>query len=126
MRNYPEWVISYWATISLGAAVVGMNAWWTGPEMEFGLADCGARALICDSERLDRVKPLLAGLRDGGRRHVIVVRSDGDLPTTRCTGRRPLPQQPIFRHLPMSRSIPRTMSASSTPPARPVAQRVPP
>jgi long-chain acyl-CoA synthetase len=31
MRNYPEWVVGYWATLSIGAAVVGMNAWWTGP-----------------------------------------------------------------------------------------------
>src|SRR5687768_4774442 len=29
MRNYPEWVVGYWATVSLGAAVVGLNAWWT-------------------------------------------------------------------------------------------------
>ncbi|MEY3267165.1 MAG: hypothetical protein RJA15_1611, partial [Actinomycetota bacterium] len=29
MRNYPEWVVGYWATVSIGAAVVGMNAWWT-------------------------------------------------------------------------------------------------
>lgn len=29
MRNYPEWIITYWATILTGAAVVGMNAWWT-------------------------------------------------------------------------------------------------
>ena len=33
MRNYPEWIVAYWATVSLGAAVVGMNAWWTGTEM---------------------------------------------------------------------------------------------
>ena len=39
MRNYPEWVVSYWATVSLGAAVVGVNAWWTGPELEYGLRD---------------------------------------------------------------------------------------
>mgnify|MGYP000093475459 CR=1 FL=1 len=26
MRNYPEWMLCYWATLSVGAAVVGMNA----------------------------------------------------------------------------------------------------
>ena len=31
MRNYPEWALAYWATLKIGAAVVGMNAWWTGP-----------------------------------------------------------------------------------------------
>ncbi|HCV36899.1 MAG TPA: AMP-dependent synthetase [Acidimicrobiaceae bacterium] len=80
MRNYPEWVLSYWAIISLGAAVVGMNAWWTGSEMEFGLSDCGARALICDGERLERVRPVLTDLREEGRLHVVVVRSEGILP----------------------------------------------
>ncbi|MGA0312332.1 MAG: AMP-binding protein, partial [Ilumatobacteraceae bacterium] len=39
MRNYPEWVATYWATVSIGAAVVGMNAWWTSEEMEYGLSD---------------------------------------------------------------------------------------
>ena len=39
MRNYPEWVFSYWAIVSLGAACVGMNAWWTTDEMKYGLAD---------------------------------------------------------------------------------------
>ena len=31
MRNYPEWLLSYWAITSIGAAVVGVNAWWVGP-----------------------------------------------------------------------------------------------
>jgi long-chain acyl-CoA synthetase len=29
MRNYPEWLIAYWASVSIGVAAVGMNAWWT-------------------------------------------------------------------------------------------------
>ncbi len=76
MRNYPEWVVGYWATVSIGAAVVGMNAWWTGPEMEFGLTDCEAGVLLCDGERLDRIRPHLDGLRDGRRLHVVAVRAD--------------------------------------------------
>ena len=43
MRNYPEWVVGYWAITSIGAAVVGMNAWWTTPEMEYGLTDSRRR-----------------------------------------------------------------------------------
>jgi len=35
MRNYPEWIISFAATLSIGAISVSMNAWWT--EQEFGL-----------------------------------------------------------------------------------------
>lgn len=56
MRNYPEWLLSYWATVSIGAAVVGMNAWWTGPEMTYGLQDATPKVLILDSERLQRLE----------------------------------------------------------------------
>src|SRR4051794_16857481 len=31
-RNYPEWVIAFWATQALGATAVPLNAWWTGRE----------------------------------------------------------------------------------------------
>ena len=66
MRNYPEWVVAYWATVSIGAAVVGMNAWWTSTEMEFGLADSRPKVLIADDERLERALPVLDGLRSDG------------------------------------------------------------
>ena len=80
MRNYPEWVVAYWATVSLGAAVVGMNAWWTSPEMEYGLADSRPKVLIADDERLERAVPILAGLRDTAPLGVISVRSDRVVP----------------------------------------------
>jgi len=80
MRNYPEWILSYWATISVGAAVVGMNAWWTGPEMEYGLSDSRPKVLIADDERLERVAPYLGALRGDTPMHVISVRSARELP----------------------------------------------
>ncbi|MEX2628045.1 MAG: AMP-binding protein [Ilumatobacteraceae bacterium] len=80
MRNYPEWVVGYWATVSIGAAAVGMNAWWTGPEMEFGLTDSRPKVMIADDERLERVLPHLDTVRADGPMHVIAVRSDRDLP----------------------------------------------
>ena len=55
MRNYPEWVFAYWAIVSIGAACVGMNAWWTTEEMRYGLADSRPKVLICDGERIERV-----------------------------------------------------------------------
>ena len=55
MRNYPEWLLSYWATLSIGAVVVGMNAWWIGPEMVYGLNDCAPKVVICDEERMRRL-----------------------------------------------------------------------
>jgi acyl-CoA synthetase (AMP-forming)/AMP-acid ligase II len=80
MRNYPEWVVAYWATVCLGAAAVGMNAWWTGPEMEYGLSDSRPKVLIADDERLERVVPHLEVLRATAPLHVISVRTDRDLP----------------------------------------------
>jgi long-chain acyl-CoA synthetase len=54
MRNYPEWVVSYAAAVSIGAVSVSFNAWWTPDEMDFALRDCGASVLIADRERIDR------------------------------------------------------------------------
>lgn len=81
MRNYPEWVVSYWAAASIGAAAVGMNAWWTGPEMAYALNDSRPKVLIADDERVERARVHLDDVRQGGDLHVISVRSDRDLPT---------------------------------------------
>lgn len=76
MRNYPEWMLSYWAIISIGAVVVGMNAWWVEAEMSYGLTDSSPKALICDRERLERFMPLRDSFPD---MKVITVRVD-DVP----------------------------------------------
>lgn len=52
MRNYPEWLLTYWATIAIGAVHVGINAWWVGPELVYGLNDSKPKVLVCDSQRL--------------------------------------------------------------------------
>ena len=80
MRNYPEWVVGYWATIAVGAAAVGMNAWWTPTEMAYGLTDSRPKVLIADDERLERAMQVLDEVRAGGPMHVISVRSDRELP----------------------------------------------
>jgi long-chain acyl-CoA synthetase len=54
MRNYPEWMLSYWAIAAVGAVSVGVNAWWVADELRYGLQDSGAKVLICDAERLAR------------------------------------------------------------------------
>jgi acyl-CoA synthetase (AMP-forming)/AMP-acid ligase II len=81
MRNYPEWVVSHWAILSLGAAVVGVNAWWTSEELHYGLSDSTPKVLIADDERVARALPVLDTLRaQGGPMHVITVRSERELP----------------------------------------------
>ncbi|MFW2853295.1 class I adenylate-forming enzyme family protein [Sphingomonas sp. TX0543] len=63
MRNYPEWLLVYWACVSIGVAAVGMNAWWTGEEMAYALADSRPKVMFLDAERLARFneRPELAG-----------------------------------------------------------------
>jgi long-chain acyl-CoA synthetase len=81
MRNYPEWITAYWAVVSVGAAVVGMNAWWTSAEMEYGLTDSTPKVLIADRERVERVLPILDAIRAKYPLHLLAVRSPGDLPS---------------------------------------------
>jgi long-chain acyl-CoA synthetase len=71
MRNYPEWLMIYWACVSTGVAVVGMNAWWVEDEMAYGLADSSPKVLFCDEERLNRflnIRDKFAGLATVGVR----------------------------------------------------------
>ncbi len=76
MRNYPEWITSYVAAISVGAIAVSLNAWWTADELLFGLEDSGTKVLIADQERAERAEGAfdLQGVR------TVVVRSSGPLP----------------------------------------------
>ena len=54
MRNYPEWVISMLAIISVGGVSVSLNALWVEDEIDYALADSGASLLIADVERIER------------------------------------------------------------------------
>ncbi|MEI9849959.1 MAG: class I adenylate-forming enzyme family protein [Sphingomonas sp.] len=56
MRNLPEWPVIFFATVSLGAIIVPLNAWWTGGEIEYALNDSGAKLLFVDGERHERLK----------------------------------------------------------------------
>ena len=126
MRNYPEWVVGYWAITSIGAAVVGLNAWWTTPEMEYGLADSRPKVLIADDERIERVLPVLDGLRAEQPLPIIAVRTDRELPGRR--GRAgPTSCGPPRRRpsCPPPTSTPTTTPRSSTRRARPASRRAP-
>lgn len=55
MRNYPEWMLIYWACACIGVACVGMNAWWTAAEMAYGMKDAEPKVLFADAERIARL-----------------------------------------------------------------------
>jgi long-chain acyl-CoA synthetase len=60
MRNLPEWVMAFWATIAIGAVAVPLNAWWTGEELAYGLADSETKVVFVDEERQGRIAHHLA------------------------------------------------------------------
>lgn len=76
-RNYPEWVIAFWATVSIGAVAVPLNAWWTAPELAYAITDSQASVLFADGERWDRLADHVAGF---GLKGVVVSRHTDDLP----------------------------------------------
>ena len=79
MRNLPEWPVAFWAGQLVGAIVTPLNAWWTGPELEYGLADSGTKVAIVDDERLERIVEALDRLPDLERIYV-TRHGDADLP----------------------------------------------
>jgi acyl-CoA synthetase (AMP-forming)/AMP-acid ligase II len=57
-RNSIEWVVAFWATVSLGGVVVGLNSWWSDGEVQFALGHCRPSLLLDD---LSAVSSLLPG-----------------------------------------------------------------
>ncbi len=78
MRNLPEWPVAFFAITALGAICVPLNAWWTGPELSYGLSNSSAKVLICDPERLERAAPHFAELP--ALEQVLVARAGGAVP----------------------------------------------
>ncbi|MEH3048159.1 class I adenylate-forming enzyme family protein [Sphingomonas adhaesiva] len=77
MRNYPEWLLAYWACVSIGVAAVGMNAWWTAEEMAYALDDSRPKVLFLDAERLARLRER-AAMGDGIRLVGVRIADEAD------------------------------------------------
>src|SRR3954466_15658247 len=56
-RNSIEWVVTFWATVSLGAIAGGDNAWWSRDELDFGVAGCEPKVLVDD---MSVIAPIVA------------------------------------------------------------------
>ena len=88
MRNLPEWPVCFFAAVITGAIITPLNAWWTGPELEYGLRDSGSKIAILDCERYERLGEHLANCPDLKRIYVARETSPGimsDLADTRVT-----------------------------------------
>jgi long-chain acyl-CoA synthetase len=70
-QNNPEWCLAFWATVSSGAILVGLNGWWKADEIVYGLTDSGAKVLVADRKRFERIADRLDQAPD--LRHVFLV-----------------------------------------------------
>jgi fatty-acyl-CoA synthase len=100
MTNRPEWIISYFAVMRLGAVLVPLNTWLTPPEVAFLLRQSEARHLIVQDRfrkvdflaALARIAPEFAATATAGPalrgafwsaelpdlRNVVVFQRDGE------------------------------------------------
>jgi acyl-CoA synthetase (AMP-forming)/AMP-acid ligase II len=53
--NCPEWIISFWATVSLGAICAGLNGWWTEDEIRYAVGHSKPKVVIADRKRAARI-----------------------------------------------------------------------
>ncbi|RAY12545.1 long-chain fatty acid--CoA ligase [Actinomadura craniellae] len=53
--NTREYVLAYWATVSLGAILVGLNGWWTPAEMDHGVELTEPAVVLGSGRPLERV-----------------------------------------------------------------------
>ena len=83
LRNLPEWPVCYHAALLAGAVATPLNAWWTGPELAYALADSGAVALLADGERLGRLAPHLGACP--ALRRILVTRGEAPAADPRVT-----------------------------------------
>ncbi len=60
--NSIDWIITFWATISLGAIACALNGWWTGPEIEYAIGYTEPKLLVADRKRIARVDPDTLGV----------------------------------------------------------------
>jgi long-chain acyl-CoA synthetase len=77
MRNLPEWPVCFFAAVITGAIITPLNAWWTGPELEYGLIDSGSKIAILDAERYERLTEHLPNCPDLQRVYVARETSPG-------------------------------------------------
>jgi long-chain acyl-CoA synthetase len=99
MRNVPEWSVCFWAAALSGAIVTPLNAWWTGSELEYGLADSGAKFAYIDAERWERIREHVDKCPDLSR--VYVTRAVEDIADPIVTRLEDIIQSPNqWPHLP--------------------------
>jgi len=86
-ENGPEWILTFWATVSLGAVAVGLNGWWVRDEILYAIGDADPKVLVADEKRLARL--LASDVR------VPIVRIEQDFDACVHAAETSLPDTPI-------------------------------
>ncbi len=113
MRNLPEWIMAFWAATLAGAIVVPLNAWWSGEELRYGLEDSGSKVAFVDTERAERVRPVLGGL--SSLRAVIVADEHRTEPAAPLTVSEPAEGAPPVPEWPFALALGTVDEAASPP-----------
>ncbi|KAG8967552.1 hypothetical protein FRC03_009805 [Tulasnella sp. 419] len=62
MRNYPEWLVAWWACHLLGAVAVPINAWLPLEPLRFCISHTDCKLLIVDADRAHVLEKWLASV----------------------------------------------------------------
>ncbi|MFD8566878.1 class I adenylate-forming enzyme family protein [Streptomyces sp. NPDC059639] len=84
--NSPEWILTFWATVSIGAVSVGFNAWWSARELAQGVENAAPSLVVADTKR--------RALLDGCAVPVLSVEDDVERLATRYPDA-PLPRADV-------------------------------
>lgn len=80
LRNYPEWVLGWWAIQMAGAVAVEFNSFWNGDELTYGVIDSGSKVVIADHARHDALVDHRSEIAQGGvDLRIVAVRFEGEL-----------------------------------------------
>ncbi len=60
MRNYPEWMTTFLAVVSIGAVIVPINSWGKPADVAYTIEDAEASWAFCDQQRYDGIASMLA------------------------------------------------------------------
>lgn len=60
--NCPEWILTFWATVSLGGIVAALNGWWTADEIRYGVEHSAPKLLVGDAKCLSRIRGMNLGV----------------------------------------------------------------
>ncbi|KAJ7180050.1 hypothetical protein C8R43DRAFT_971441 [Mycena crocata] len=75
-RNYPEYLVAFWACHLIGAVAVLANAWLPTPALLHCLSNTQCKLIMLDSERADKLEPMIKKLSaDAGANGVVVLES---------------------------------------------------